>query len=75
MESSKKQSVINEKPTPIKGLTTEEALSRLKKYGPNTFPRSKPPSAWSILISQFKSPLIYIILVAAVISLIMGELN
>ena len=75
MESSKNQSVINESPTSIKGLTTAEALSRLKKYGPNTFPRSKPPSAWSILISQFKSPLIYIILVAAVISLIMGELT
>ncbi|HPL72413.1 MAG TPA: HAD-IC family P-type ATPase, partial [Rectinema sp.] len=36
-------------------------------------PTAKGPSALSILLSQFKSPLVYIILAAAIISFIVGE--
>jgi Ca2+-transporting ATPase len=55
------------------GLTSEEITSRRKTYGKNQLPEKKGTSPWSILVSQFKSPLIYIILFAALVSLIVGE--
>ena len=55
------------------GLTSAEVETRRKQYGKNQLPEKKGPSAWSILFSQFKSPLVYIILFAALVSLIVGE--
>ncbi len=55
------------------GLTEIEVLAARKKYGPNTLPTEKAPSAGLIFLSQFKSPLVYVILAAAVISLITKE--
>jgi P-type Ca2+ transporter type 2C len=60
---------------PTKGLSTAEAFARRQQYGTNALPTEKPVSPWSILLSQFRSPLIYIILVAAAISLAVGELG
>ncbi|OHA89414.1 MAG: hypothetical protein A2653_02115 [Candidatus Zambryskibacteria bacterium RIFCSPHIGHO2_01_FULL_43_25] len=53
------------------GLTTDKAVFRLKKFGKNILPRKKPVSALSIFLSQFKSPLIYILFAAAAISLLL----
>ena len=58
---------------PLQGLTTAEVLERRQRHGENTLPVSKGPSVWSIFISQLKSPLVYIILVAAGISLAVRE--
>ncbi|MCJ7662371.1 MAG: cation-translocating P-type ATPase [Anaerolineales bacterium] len=58
-----------------KGLSNQEVIERQELYGKNKLPERLAPTAWSILLSQFKSPLIYIILIAAVISLIMGEIS
>src|SRR3989339_274162 len=55
------------------GLTTEEATGRLKKYGLNKLPEGKVDSLPIIFLRQFQSPLIYILLAAAVIVFIMGE--
>ncbi len=55
------------------GLTDEEVIQKRKKYGENVLPKAKPVSPITILISQFKSPLIYVILGAALVSLVMGE--
>jgi Ca2+-transporting ATPase len=57
------------------GLSKEEVLTRRQQYGENRLPVEKPTSAWAILLSQFKSPLIYIILVAALVSLIAQEIG
>jgi len=46
-----------------------------RTYGENVLPSAKGVTAWSILLSQFKSPLVYIILVAAGISLLLRELG
>ncbi len=53
------------------GLTSEEARKRLAKYGPNKLPEKPPPTWWQIGLRQFKSPLIYILAAAAVVSLIL----
>ena len=58
---------------PLNGLTADEVLARRQQYGENTLPVEEGVSAWTILLNQFKSPLVYIILVAAGVSLAVGE--
>jgi Ca2+-transporting ATPase len=55
------------------GLSEEEVLERRAKFGENRLPSEKRVSAWTILFNQLKSPLVYIILAAAGISLALGE--
>ena len=55
------------------GLTHTEVLERRVQYGENRLPEEKTTSVWSILLNQVKSPLVYIILVAALVSLIAKE--
>jgi Ca2+-transporting ATPase len=59
----------------LDGLTSVEVLERRRQYGENVLPVAKGPSAWFIFLAQFKSPLVYIILAAAIISLVLGELG
>ena len=56
------------------GLTDVEAKSRLAKYGPNLLSGKKKTSLWVVFFRQFLSPLIYVLLVAAVISILAGHL-
>ena len=60
-------------PTIAAGLTRAEVIARRKHYGENRLPVEKTTPAWAILLSQVKSPLIYIILVAALVSLVARE--
>jgi P-type Ca2+ transporter type 2C len=55
------------------GLTQEEAKRRLQEYGPNQLPEKGPDPFWRIALRQFASPLIYILLAAAIVSLLMGD--
>ena len=55
------------------GLTNEEVAARLKESGPNSLPELEIPGIFSIFISQFLSPLIYLLMIAAAIVLYMGE--
>lgn len=55
------------------GLTTEEAESRLAQYGPNLLPEPKAPSFAVVFLRQFRSPLIYILLLAAALSLVISN--
>jgi Ca2+-transporting ATPase len=57
------------------GLTDAEVFERRAQYGENVLPAEKGTSAWIILLNQLKSPLVYIILAAAGVSLIVGELG
>lgn len=55
------------------GLTLDEAASRLKQVGRNRFPESKPPGIGRVFMRQFASPLIYVLVAAAVLSLFIQE--
>ena len=55
------------------GLSTAEAEKRLEQYGPNELEEARGLSAWKIIIEQFKDPLIYILLVAVVVTALLGE--
>ena len=59
----------------VHGLTQQEAAARLKKYGSNTLPRSELPSLTKIFIRQFASPLIYVLIAAAVVSIVIHEFS
>ena len=55
------------------GLTNETAKARLAEYGRNALPRSKPPGVLKVFLHQFVSPLIYVLVAAAVLSLLIQE--
>ena len=55
-----------------KGLKSEEIASRLEKYGKNTLVQKKNRSFISMFFSQFKSFMIILLIIAAIISGIMG---
>ena len=43
------------------------------RYGPNRLEEEPPTPAWSVFIRQFRSPLIFILLVALVVTVALGE--
>ncbi len=53
-----------------RGLSRAEAELRLQKHGPNRMPQQPPPAWWQIVIRQFQSPLIYILVAAAIVAVI-----
>ena len=55
------------------GLSVEEARQRLQYFGANEIEGIKPISIPALILHQFTSPLIYILLVAAVVTLLLGE--
>ncbi|RMD65842.1 cation-translocating P-type ATPase, partial [Candidatus Pacearchaeota archaeon] len=59
--------------SPEKGLSEEQVKSRLAIYGENKLKEQEKLSPWKILIEQFKSFIIYILLFAVVVSFIVGE--
>ena len=55
------------KATPA-GLTKAEAQQRLARYGPNLLKAKRKTDALTLLLDQFKSPIIIILLGAAILS-------
>jgi magnesium-transporting ATPase (P-type) len=58
---------------PKKGLSKEAAKERLEEYGPNRIRESKGDSWWSILSRQFLDPLIYILILAGLVTLVFQD--
>jgi magnesium-transporting ATPase (P-type) len=59
--------------TSPEGLTSGESVKRLEHYGPNRLPEEKGTHPVVILLRQFASPLIYILIVAAVVTFFLEE--
>lgn len=55
------------------GLSAREAARRLQQFGPNELPHKAPPTPWEIVLRQFQNPLIYILGVAALVCIAIGE--
>ncbi|MDD5417748.1 MAG: HAD-IC family P-type ATPase, partial [Candidatus Nanoarchaeia archaeon] len=60
--------------TSEKGLSDKEAVARLEKYGKNVLKAEKKNTPLKIFLSQFKSVMIWVLIVAALISGFVGEL-
>ena len=55
------------------GLGHDEVAERRSRYGPNELPEGKRRSLVGICVRQFQSPLIYILFVAAIFAVALGE--
>jgi Mg2+-importing ATPase len=55
------------------GLSSREAARRLREYGPNEFAERKRLRPFFILLSKFRNPLLILLVVAALISSILGS--
>ncbi|MDJ0968796.1 MAG: HAD-IC family P-type ATPase, partial [Kiloniellales bacterium] len=56
------------------GLSTAEAKQRRARFGPNRLPRPRQPGALRLYLRQFKNPLVYLLLLATLVSLGVGEM-
>lgn len=59
----------------MRGLTAGEASAGLARHGPNALPDVSVPSLVAVFLRQFLSPLIYILLAAALVSLALGDIK
>jgi Ca2+-transporting ATPase len=59
---------------PVRGLSEAEARTRLETYGPNELKAEEKTSPWKVFFHQFTNILIIILLVATVLSALVGEI-
>ncbi|MFM9948951.1 MAG: cation-translocating P-type ATPase [Saprospiraceae bacterium] len=50
------------------GLSASEAAKRIKDFGPNIYQAQKQKSIWRMLLQQFISPIVYLLIVGAAVS-------
>src|SRR6476619_1881808 len=55
------------------GLSEQEAAARLQRHGPNRLPQPRSKTLAGVFVTQFKSPFVYLLLIAAGISLGLGH--
>ncbi|MDA6070291.1 magnesium-translocating P-type ATPase [Flavobacterium sp. AC] len=58
-----------------KGLDDTEVARRLKQYGPNTLKNNANTSMFILFLSQFKSPITILLIVAAILSAGLGDIS
>ncbi len=66
-------SLIDDKKT--LGLTTAEAMDRLKRDGPNALPSSKPRSVFQIALAVIREPMFILLLACGSLYLISGDVT
>ena len=57
------------------GLSADEIIASRQKFGKNILPEKEKYSPWQTFFAQFQSPLIYILIVVAAISVYFKEIN
>ena len=57
----------------VTGLSASEAAKRLAEHGPNELREAAPISPWAIFLGQFKNLIVWILIVAGVVSGVLGE--
>ena len=65
--------LLNRLKTTAAGLTTAEARQRLALYGPNLLKSKRKTDSLTLLLAQFKSPIIIILLGAAILSYFLAD--
>ena len=67
--------VLQQLQTSQEGLTSQEATSRLEKYGPNKLKEGEKKTIFQRFIDQLKDPMLIILLIAAGVSALTGMLS
>jgi P-type Ca2+ transporter type 2C len=57
------------------GLTASEAITRLTQHGPNALPAAQRRSLFAILLNQFKSLIVLLLIVASAIAFVMSDVT
>ena len=65
--------VLQQTHSTIAGLSRQDAKQRLSEYGANSFKQKHESSALMLLLNQFKSPIILILIFAAVLSIFLQD--
>jgi magnesium-transporting ATPase (P-type) len=73
--SIKLEAVFDNLQATVNGLTKVEARRRFEQVGANCLPQQSSPSPWQIWLRQFRSPLIYILGLAAFVSIVIGDVK
>jgi Mg2+-importing ATPase len=55
------------------GLSNQDAINRIKEYGPNKIKADTNKSAFILFLAQFKSPVTLLLIIAAVLSASLGD--
>ena len=69
------QALAETKSNAQSGLTSAEAAARLQQVGRNTLPKGKRVTVYGIFFSQFKNLLVLVLIAAAIISFVLGDLE
>jgi len=72
--SKSREEIFSQLETDEQGLSSEEAESRLEEYGENRIEDDESTSMLSIFISQFQDNLIYLLMLAGLLSIAVGFL-
>jgi Ca2+-transporting ATPase len=67
--------VLKELQSHADGLSADEVANRMQQYGPNQLQEKKKKPVWLLFLMQFKDVMILILMVAAIISAIVGDLK
>ena len=73
--SKSKEDVLKELSTTIEGISTAEAKARIERYGKNEIQEGKRKNTFQVFLEQFKDFLVIILIVAAVVSMFLGDLE
>ncbi len=65
--------IAHDVPATMKGLTAQEAEARLGQFGPNEPASTRHISLFREVLHAFMSPLVLILLIAAIVSAILGD--
>ena len=75
VKSIDNSSLMDELHTSANGLSTAEAQNRLLKYGQNILKNEAKKSPFGLLLKQFRSSLVYLLLVAAALAFLLRDFN
>lgn len=67
------QDLIQALASKMEGLTQKAARTRLRRLGVHALDTAQGATFWGLLLSQFKNPLVLILIVASIISLMAAE--
>ncbi len=67
------ETVLAAMKTNERGLSISDVARRQQEDGPNVLPEKGPTPLWKIVLRQFVSPLIYILVAAAIVSALIGD--
>ncbi len=67
------QQILDQLGSSTHGLSRSDAAARLEHFGINALPQAKSKSIFAVFLQQFFSPLIYVLLAAAILSMAISE--